>query len=109
NVAPLYIQCVGLKLSSLSLHDALPISMWQDWDNDDPVLGRHQWDTFLTEELAPIVEEGVFHNGKRGLIGLSMGASGAVMMANNTDRKSTRLNSSHVSISYAVFCLKTKR
>src|SRR5699024_12418608 len=26
----------------------------------------------------------------------------------NTDRKSTRLNSSHVSISYAVFCLKTK-
>src|SRR5699024_11934307 len=26
--------------------------------------------------------------------------------AENTDRKSTRLNSSHVSISYAVFCLK---
>src|SRR5699024_12547976 len=25
------------------------------------------------------------------------------------DRKSTRLNSSHVSISYAVFCLKNKR
>src|SRR5699024_12174683 len=25
------------------------------------------------------------------------------------DRKSTRLNSSHVSISYAVFCLKIKR
>src|SRR5690606_39465570 len=28
---------------------------------------------------------------------------------NNTDRKSTRLNSSHVKISYAVFCLKKKR
>src|SRR5690625_7257995 len=27
----------------------------------------------------------------------------------NLDRKSTRLNSSHVAISYAVFCLKTKR
>src|SRR5699024_12770183 len=27
----------------------------------------------------------------------------------STDRKSTRLNSSHVSISYAVFCLKKKR
>src|SRR5699024_11872401 len=27
---------------------------------------------------------------------------------NITDRKSTRLNSSHVSISYAVFCLKKK-
>src|SRR5699024_1189543 len=28
---------------------------------------------------------------------------------NTGDRKSTRLNSSHVSISYAVFCLKKKR
>src|SRR5699024_12875965 len=28
--------------------------------------------------------------------------------SDNTDRKSTRLNSSHVSISYAVFCLKKK-
>src|SRR5690606_41669138 len=27
---------------------------------------------------------------------------------NNLDRKSTRLNSSHVKISYAVFCLKKK-
>src|SRR5690606_40167892 len=27
----------------------------------------------------------------------------------NLDRKSTRLNSSHVKISYAVFCLKKKR
>src|SRR5437868_9039338 len=30
-------------------------------------------------------------------------------LANARDRKSTRLNSSHVSISYAVFCLKKKR
>src|SRR5690606_41569046 len=29
--------------------------------------------------------------------------------ANTLDRKSTRLNSSHVKISYAVFCLKKKR
>src|SRR5699024_12796796 len=28
---------------------------------------------------------------------------------NKIDRKSTRLNSSHVSISYAVFCLKKKK
>src|SRR6266496_3544198 len=34
----------------------------------------------------------------------------AVMDASATrDRKSTRLNSSHVEISYAVFCLKKKR
>src|SRR5699024_12244597 len=30
------------------------------------------------------------------------------LQAENKDRKSTRLNSSHVSISYAVFCLKKK-
>src|SRR5256885_11127251 len=30
-------------------------------------------------------------------------------MAPNQDRKSTRLNSSHLVISYAVFCLKTKQ
>src|SRR5437899_8811479 len=29
--------------------------------------------------------------------------------ANQTDRKSTRLNSSHLGISYAVFCLKKKK
>src|SRR5690554_7588663 len=29
--------------------------------------------------------------------------------ANKLDRKSTRLNSSHVRISYAVFCLKKKK
>src|SRR5690625_6918450 len=29
-----------------------------------------------------------------------------VRMLDNVDRKSTRLNSSHVAISYAVFCLK---
>src|SRR5258705_1982353 len=28
---------------------------------------------------------------------------------NNRDRKSTRLNSSHLGISYAVFCLKKKK
>src|SRR5699024_12139439 len=37
----------------------------------------------------------------------SMPATGAG--TNPGDRKSTRLNSSHVSISYAVFCLKKKK
>src|SRR5947209_11707610 len=31
------------------------------------------------------------------------------VITNPSDRKSTRLNSSHANISYAVFCLKTKR
>src|SRR5207249_9299669 len=40
----------------------------------------------------------------------SLGSIGAPWLApvRNADRKSTRLNSSHVSISYAVFCLKKK-
>src|SRR2546430_11580323 len=33
----------------------------------------------------------------------------AVQKGQTTDRKSTRLNSSHSQISYAVFCLKKKR
>src|SRR5699024_11603346 len=33
-------------------------------------------------------------------------AAGATFIITPEDRKSTRLNSSHVSISYAVFCLK---
>src|SRR5690554_7433461 len=32
-----------------------------------------------------------------------------VICLNGADRKSTRLNSSHVRISYAVFCLKKKK
>src|SRR5690625_6398806 len=33
----------------------------------------------------------------------------SITLLNLLDRKSTRLNSSHVAISYAVFCLKKKR
>src|SRR3712207_6963697 len=35
-------------------------------------------------------------------------AAAAVELVHNLDRKSTRLNSSHANISYAVFCLKKK-
>src|SRR5947209_16996108 len=34
---------------------------------------------------------------------------GAVVLGVSPDRKSTRLNSSHANISYAVFCLKKKK
>src|SRR5438067_7004111 len=40
---------------------------------------------------------------RRAFMGGLAGAAGL------SDRKSTRLNSSHVSISYAVFCLKKKK
>src|SRR5690606_20226340 len=39
---------------------------------------------------------------------LSEGRQFTVLSQSQTDRKSTRLNSSHVKISYAVFCLKKK-
>src|SRR3712207_7358806 len=37
------------------------------------------------------------------------GATGEVPGRQRRDRKSTRLNSSHANISYAVFCLKKKK
>src|SRR5690625_5347011 len=40
--------------------------------------------------------------------GFQLGLDIAEIKAQNPDRKSTRLNSSHVAISYAVFCLKKK-
>src|SRR5699024_2955702 len=40
---------------------------------------------------------------------LEMKLSGNIIKNVKGDRKSTRLNSSHVSISYAVFCLKKKK
>src|SRR5256885_12354927 len=44
------------------------------------------------------------------LVGLESGFGiGGKLRAQTTDRKSTRLNSSHLVISYAVFCLKKKK
>src|SRR5690349_23681016 len=43
-----------------------------------------------------------------GLVTAVMALPMAVFMLIGGDRKSTRLNSSHVEISYAVFCLKKK-
>src|SRR2546426_3969902 len=48
------------------------------------------------------------------LVGLALGVGGTILLppaiepylASALDRKSTRLNSSHLVISYAVFCLK---
>src|SRR5438067_10707873 len=48
-----------------------------------------------------------YGNDGRG-ISLGFGSAGLRALARDKDRKSTRLNSSHVSISYAVFCLKKK-
>lgn len=66
-----------------------PSSMWSDWREDDPVLGPNKWETFLTEELPPLLEEGLdgsarplAHNGSWGVLGISMGASAALHLTN---------------------------
>src|SRR4051794_41740991 len=41
--------------------------------------------------------------------GVSLAIGATVALFPEADRKSTRLNSSHPSISYAVFCLKKKK
>src|SRR6266496_2740935 len=48
------------------------------------------------------------HLGRRDRLRPPVGVGCQVLEA-LTDRKSTRLNSSHVEISYAVFCLKKKK
>src|SRR3989475_1918837 len=45
----------------------------------------------------------------RGLLAVRRDLQGSPPRARGGDRKSTRLNSSHSQISYAVFCLKKKK
>src|SRR5699024_11412071 len=83
------------ELSTLSLHDALPI------------LIRHNEEYERVEG----VDKGVILHLKSGKKIKADGFLWCNGRTGNTDqdRKSTRLNSSHVSISYAVFCLKKKK
>src|SRR5690606_40811273 len=62
-----------------------------------------------TEPSSPSPGGAIVACGGRALRG-RRGASGRLggRLAVQADRKSTRLNSSHVKISYAVFCLKKK-
>src|SRR5438094_5177396 len=69
------------QIYTLSLHDALPISFW----------GQSMGSLFLS-----------FRQVNLWFCGCSSDRA-------NRDRKSTRLNSSHRTISYAVFCLKKKK
>src|SRR2546421_8866645 len=53
------------------------------------------------------IVSGIHSNGARN--GDVCGGSGGSAIRRTEDRKSTRLNSSHDQISYAVFCLKKKK
>src|SRR5205085_6551860 len=76
------------KTYTLSLHDALPICGQQP-THRNPAIGS---DIALPHQLP------------QGSINI-----GGLRLCLVQDRKSTRLNSSHSQISYAVFCLKKKK
>src|SRR5439155_14848122 len=86
----------------LSLHDALPIFAVVEpmaHDSADHRVG-------LTEGQAP-PDQIIGEIGRGGEV-LAGGCAHPPARTSPPDRKSTRLNSSHVAISYAVFCLKKK-
>jgi S-formylglutathione hydrolase FrmB len=56
-------------------------SYFTNWRRDDPVLGRYQWETFLTEELPPIIDDNFSGNGVNAIGGLSMGGHAAYVLA----------------------------
>src|SRR5690606_40745003 len=71
------------------------------------LLEETQADALITEHdevTAQVIER--FPHLK--FIGVCRGTASNVSLETAKDRKSTRLNSSHVKISYAVFCLKKK-
>src|SRR3712207_8742469 len=63
---------------------------------------------FLLKEILPVVGEGVTGSPVIAEVDCPSGGEGP-KVAGLADRKSTRLNSSHANISYAVFCLKKKK
>src|SRR5699024_12746256 len=91
---------------SLSLHDALPISFFLSLAIISILLIGSQ--PRNVAPLGKLVQQGdkVFHQGQ---FFLCTGLPAQAQRDEQLDRKSTRLNSSHVSTSYAVFCLKKKR
>src|SRR3712207_8363998 len=81
------------EIYTLSLHDALPICK------------MHRTATF-DEEVAVLLDcdaRDTAHQADK------VCASQEASLVEVVDRKSTRLNSSHANISYAVFCLKKKK
>src|SRR2546430_12991949 len=66
-------------------------------------LGRERWDIFELRSLLGIVSPDLLSSCTSDATGRDVVLSGFFR-----DRKSTRLNSSHSQISYAVFCLKKK-
>src|SRR5436305_6347463 len=97
------------RTSTLSLHDALPIfglsiallpHRLADSLGDCPV--SLAVDDQRVDAAAHVVHRGITQDPDVAGVGVDLDLA-------DRDRKSTRLNSSHVRISYAVFCLKKKK
>ncbi|WP_238846823.1 alpha/beta hydrolase [Nocardia arthritidis] len=57
-----------------------PGTFYTDWIRDDPKLGRVRWETFLTRELPPLVDNALSGNGINAIAGQSMGAQAAATL-----------------------------
>src|SRR5206468_8861504 len=90
---------------TLSLHDALPIfrraTMDRYWSASPALLARQGAARRRTSGRV-LAEPNDRHR-------YTIARSEAAHRASQLDRKSTRLNSSHDQISYAVFCVKKKK
>src|SRR3712207_8398355 len=93
------------EIYTLSLHDALPI--WRRGHQAQEVDRPHREDGKVHND------EGDQRAGDPGRGDRRDGVAGPEQAVDDpglaADRKSTRLNSSHANISYAVFCLKKKK
>src|SRR5258705_859566 len=94
------------EIYTLSLHDALPI--WPIREADIARCSRYVSKVPLTEVGGPYsITSSARARSDGGM--LRSRAFAVLRLMTSLDRKSTRLNSSHLGISYAVFCLKKKK
>src|SRR5690606_39529321 len=103
------IHTLTTQIATLSLHDALPIWFTSTRSPGSSVCSIEPDGTeygFATNDrIAPKTRKAAMRWNQK--LPVTRRQSGRVAGA-ASDRKSTRLNSSHVKISYAVFCLKKK-
>src|SRR5204862_7657500 len=97
------------EIYTLSLHDALPIFGLERLL--EACRGRGVGEDTLEAARGAVRNfHGVVQqmSGDRRTLEILLANAGGAEGGTQRDRKSTRLNSSHVEISYAVFCLKKK-